>query len=156
MCQYLNFFSFKRTAKTDITVYKVLRKCMKGNDKYDEPMVQYRSPIKLMIYNLFALYTATIVRNRNTVDAGLHSFVDEASAKEYINRNFLPYNHVVAKGIIPKGGKYYKSKQMLCGSEIDVYYVGGYVSDSLILTEILSTNAPSEPVDYKFLSHYVE
>ena len=100
MCLIIKNNTKRRTARKDITVYKLV---VKRDGKYFTP---YRfAPVEIgkTYYSELIRYNKG-VSNRPAVNVGIHSFVDLSSV---IELKAIHEHGVYAMCTIPKGSKYY-------------------------------------------------
>ena len=117
MCFFIHKNHTKeKIAKKDIVCYKRLIKYENG----------FFSPYMATHYNLNKLYKSKLKGqffcNRNVIETGLHSYSYKKEAKSWLRK---PYE-ILAKGIIPKGSKYYYNPTL-----------HEYVSNQIILQEVI-------------------
>lgn len=124
MC--LNFISKEKTAKKDITVYKVLR----FDDDSDSLVTYYQhQPVKIG-----ETYSSKILVEIDDpyeyIEIGLHSFTKLKDLKTFCD--LQSFNSIPVKCVIPAGSKYYTGKFYTFLDEYD-----SIVSDKLTYVEIL-------------------
>lgn len=101
MClQLTRLQSIPRIALRNITVYKVL------DINPVAGIVTYTSPYMRFVYELDVEYKSKLIRERLTVDTGLHSFVECGDALQEARSYYA--NNVVLQATIPRGSLYYK------------------------------------------------
>jgi len=107
--------SEEKIAKKDIVCYKRLMISPTGN---------FLSPYQLKPYKLNILCRSKLeLSSYNTICVGIHSYSCKKKATSCLNR---VYFEVLAKGIIPKGSRYYYNPIR-----------HEYVSNRIILKEII-------------------
>ena len=106
----------EKIAKKDIVCYKILER---------NSTVDFLSPYQKKHYKLNILYRSRLELSsyRITIDIGIHSYSCKKKATYWINK---VRNGVLAKGIIPKGSRYYYNPTM-----------HEYVSNRIILQKII-------------------
>ena len=128
MCwtSYNEEFHVMKIAKTDIQVYKILKKYQSWMFK----RTQYVSPYYNFKYKLNKVYNSNLCveflekTNGLQIQKGLHSFINFEEANFYrANASLGGLPWIICKAVIPKGSFYYINE----GGEI--------VSDKLKVTE---------------------
>lgn len=109
MCLYLSVFAFRRKAKQDIPVFKVLVMPADGRNSF--------TPYQRTGMQLGSEYTSQLKREGFEVNYGLHTyedFIDARNLASSLQRGLFRSRHyneglnvIVVDAIIPQGSYYY-------------------------------------------------